>query len=60
MTEYILSNAEMQLADNITIDEGTPSLDLMENAGNAILKHIALELFFVTGFEYLIVVFELI
>ena len=42
MTQYILSTAEMQMADKITIEEGTPSLDLMENAGKAILKHISL------------------
>ena len=42
MTQYILSTAEMQIADKITVEEGTPSLDLMENAGKAILKHISL------------------
>ena len=40
MTQYILSNQEMSLADQITIKNGIPSLELMKNAGNAIFKNL--------------------
>ena len=40
MTEYILSNEEMTLADQMTIDSGIPSIQLMENAGKAVFKNL--------------------
>ena len=40
MTEYILSNEEMAQADQITISSGIPSLQLMENAGQAVFKNL--------------------
>ena len=40
MTQYILSSNEMRLVDQLTIKKGVPSLDLMENAGEAVFKNI--------------------
>ena len=40
MTEYILSNEEMTLADQMTIDSGISSIQLMENAGKAVFKNL--------------------
>ena len=40
MTEYILSNEEMAQADQMTIDSGVSSIQLMENAGRAVFKNL--------------------
>ena len=40
MTEYILSNEEMAQVDQMTIDSGIPSIQLMENAGKAVFKNL--------------------
>ena len=42
MTQYILTNSEMAMADQITINSGLTSLDLMENAGKAVLRNLPL------------------
>ena len=42
MTQYILTNSEMAMADQITINSGLKSLDLMENAGKAVLRNLPL------------------
>ena len=43
MSRYILTNSEMAEADKITIKNGLPSLQLMENAGKAVFKNLPLK-----------------